>query len=118
MHRNIAWAEAAGLSKEKDLWAWKWADDPFPPRVVKAWEDIQAMPEVKLRSVDTKHMHRELETIMSIYNDAWSGKWGFVPATPEEVEKTAKDLALIVDPDIAFMADIKSGVENFSADDV
>jgi hypothetical protein len=99
--------EGCGLEKEKDLFCWKYdADNPFPERVLKAWEHIKSMPEVLLRSVDPSQMERELRDIMDIYNDAWAGKWGMVPALPDEVKKIAKDMKLILDPDIAFMAEI------------
>ena len=104
---QAALIEGCGCEKEKDLWCWKYdADTPFPDRVHKAWEQIKAMPEVKLRSVDVSQMERELEVIMDIYNDAWTGKWGMVPALPDEVKKMAKDMKLILDPDIAFIAEI------------
>ena len=100
--------EAAGLEKELDLYAWKYDKDlPFPPRVLRAWEDIKKLPEVTLRSVDPGNMHRELQAVMEIYNDAWAGKWAMVPALPDEVEKVAKDLKLILDPDLAFIAEIR-----------
>src|SRR5262245_54103560 len=51
-------------------------------------------------------MERELQAVMDIYNDAWVGKWGMVPALPDEVAKVAKDLKLILDPDIAFIAEV------------
>jgi len=99
--------EAAGLQKEKDLFCWRFGKDmPIPDRVQKAWEQVQGMPEVKLRSIDTRHMQRELEAIMEIYNEAWAGKWCMVPALPHEVAKVARDLKLILDPDIAFMAEV------------
>jgi hypothetical protein len=99
--------EKAGLVKEKDLFAWRYGKDiGFPDRVMKAWETIRALPEVKLRSVDLGKMQREVEAIMDIYNDSWAGKWGVVPALPEEVAKVAKDLKLLVDPDIAFIAEV------------
>ncbi len=99
--------EGCGLEKEKDLFCWKYdADNPFPERVLKAWEHIKSLPEVLLRSVDPSQMERELRDIMDIYNDAWSGKWGMVPALPDELKKIAKDMKLILDPDIAFMAEI------------
>ena len=99
--------EACGFAKEKDLLCWRYdGEQPFPARVLKAWEDIKALPEVRLRSVDTSQMERELKDIMEIYNDAWEGKWGMVPALPDEVKKMAKDMKLIIDPDIAFMAEI------------
>jgi hypothetical protein len=100
-------AEAAGLEKEKDLIAWKWENEPFPQRAIKAWEGVKSMPELKLRSVDTSRMKEELQTVMDIYNDAWGGKWCFVPALPDEVDKVAKDLKLIIDRDIAFIAELE-----------
>jgi hypothetical protein len=104
---QAAVCDAAGLTKEKDLFAWRYSGTAgFPDRVVKAWEQIKALPEVKLRSVDLSNMQRDITAVMEIYNDAWDGKWGVVPALPEEVAKVAKDLKLIIDPDLAFMAEI------------
>ena len=100
-------ATECGLVQEKDLLCWRYTvDTKFPDRVVKAWEQVKTLPEVRLRSVDPKNMQRELEAIMDIYNDAWAGKWAMVPALPDEVEKVAKDLKLILDPDLAFIAEV------------
>ncbi len=104
---QAALCEAAGLVKEKDLFAWRYDEGiGFPPRVLKAWEDFSKnTPELRLRSIDTANMKRDITAIMEIYNDAWAGKWGAVPALPDEVAKVAQDLKLIVDPDIAFIAE-------------
>jgi hypothetical protein len=51
-------------------------------------------------------MDEELDAIQKIYNDAWTEKWGYVPALPDETKKMAEDLRLIIDPEIAFMADV------------
>ncbi len=100
-------ATACGLAKEKDVWAWRYeVTGKFTPRVQKAWNEIKAMPEVKLRSIRPSRMQQELDLIMDIYNDAWDGKWAFVRALPDEVDKMAKDLKLVIDPDLAFMAEI------------
>lgn len=99
--------EAAGLTKEKDLLCWRYGREMvLPDRVLKAWEQVKSLPEVRLRSVDTRRMQAETEALMEIYNDAWTGKWGYVPALPDEVAKIAQDLKLIVDEDLAFMAEI------------
>jgi hypothetical protein len=103
---QAALCEATGLKKETDLLAWRYDDPQLPLRAQKAWEDVQRMPEVRLRSLDLKHMQREIEIVTAIYNDAWSGKWAFVPALPDEVRKLAQDLKLILDPDIAFIAEV------------
>lgn len=99
-------AEACGFTKEKDLFAWRYERGKFPDRVIKAWEATKALPEVRLRSVDLKRIHEEIQNVMEIYNDAWHGKWGFVAALPEEVKKVATELRMIMDPDLAFIAEI------------
>ena len=47
-----------------------------------------------------------MRDIQEIYNDAWVGKWAYVPALPDEVRKMAEELKLIIDPDIAFIAEV------------
>lgn len=98
--------EDAGLTKEKDLLAFRFDDPQLPPRALKAWEEVKRMPEVRLRSLDLKNIDREVDVIMSIYNDAWEGKWAYVPALPDEVRKIATDLKLLADPDIAFVSEV------------
>lgn len=99
--------EACGCEKEKDLLCWRYdVTMPFPKRVMRAWEEIKSLPEVKLRNIDTKNLQQEMQNVMEIYNDAWDGKWGMVPALPEETKKVVKDMKLILDPDIAFMAEV------------
>jgi len=102
-----ALAEACGLVKEKDLWAWRYdTRDGFNARTQRAWEQVKAMPEVRLRTVDLKNLRGELDLVMEIYNETWAGKWGYVPITSEELDKMASDLRLVLDPDMAFIAEV------------
>lgn len=102
-----ALAEQCGLVKEKDLYAWRYdTKDGFNARTQKAWDHIQAMPEVRLRSVDLKHLRKELDLIMEIYNETWAGKWGYVPISGPELDKMATDLSLVLDRDMAFIAEV------------
>lgn len=97
--------EECGYTKEKDLFSWRFTSDtPLTKRALDAWESIKALPEVTLRSIDMKNFAKELATIVDIYNEAWAGKWGFVPITQREVEKMTADMKLVLDPDIAFVA--------------
>ncbi len=61
---------------------------------------------MKLRNIDVGNLDREMANVMDIYNDAWEGKWGMVPALPDETRKIVKDMRLILDPDIAFIAEV------------
>jgi hypothetical protein len=99
-------AEAAGLTKIKDLFAWRYDVAEIKPRAERAWKQIKEMPEVRLRSVDKSKMESELRIVMDIFNDAWSDNWGFVPATEAELVKTAKDMKLIIDEELAFIAEV------------
>ncbi|HYQ15673.1 MAG TPA: hypothetical protein VEQ58_07950 [Polyangiaceae bacterium] len=102
-----ALAEACGLRKEKDLYAWRYdVKDGFNARTEKAWNHLAETPEVKLRTVKLSKMREELDLLMSIYNETWAGKWGYVPLGSDELDKMAKDLRFIIDPDMAFMAEI------------
>src|SRR6185312_11861761 len=67
-----ALAERCGYTKEKDLYAWRYDDTTgFNDRTQKAWEAVQKLPEVKLRSVNVKKLRAELGVIMEIYNETW-----------------------------------------------
>jgi hypothetical protein len=102
-----ALAEASGLVKEKDLWAWRYeTKQGFNARTQKAWELLATTPEVKLRSVNLRKLRSELDLIMEIYNETWAGKWGYVPISSAELDKMASDMSLVLDPDMAFIADV------------
>jgi hypothetical protein len=102
-----ALAEKCGYAKEKDLFAWRYeSTGHFNPRTLKAWEAVRALPEVKLRSVKLGKLRDELGVIMEIYNESWAGKWGYVPLGAKELDKLASDMSLVLDPNIAFIAEI------------
>lgn len=102
-----ALAEACGLVKEKDLFAWKYETrNGFNARTENAWKHLAEMPEVKLRSINLSKMREELGLVMEIYNETWAGKWGYVPIAGDELDKMAADLRLVLDPDMAFVAEI------------
>lgn len=100
-------AEGAGLQKVKDVYAWKYLVEEPPPRAKRAHDAMTALPEVTFRSVDTSRMREEVDRILEIFNDAWQNNWGFVPATEAEVEKMAQDMRLLIDPRLAFFAEVK-----------
>ena len=99
--------ESYGFQKVQDLYAWKYVVEAPPPRAAKAHADMMALPEVRFRSVDKSRMRVEVDTLVEIFNDAWSENWGFVPATEAEVAKMAADFKLLLDPDLAFFAEVE-----------
>jgi hypothetical protein len=98
--------EGAGYAKEKDVIAWSYVVGDLNARTKKARDQIKSMPEVTARMVSYKDMDRDVALFMDIFNDAWSDNWGFVPATPAEVRKTASDFKLFLIPEITRIVSI------------
>jgi hypothetical protein len=90
--------EQAGLTKLKDVYAWRYFVGDVPARARKATEDVEALPEVSSRPVDPSNADAEIRAIIDVFNDAWQDNWGFVPYTDAELTKQAKDLKLLLDP--------------------
>lgn len=99
-------SSAAGLSKCKDLLSWKYVVGQGPERARRALAEVQAMPEVRIRSARLSHMEEDLRMIMDVFNDAWSDNFHFVPLTESELAKMAKDMKLFLDENIALIAEI------------
>jgi hypothetical protein len=92
--------EKAGYAKLKDFFGWHYTVGDLNARAKRGHDEILALPEVKSRPVDMKHVARDVEIIVDVFNDAWSDNWGFVPATRNEVRKMASDFKLILEPGI------------------
>ncbi len=107
--------EAAGLQKEKELFAYYFHRDmPIPDRFIKFADKVLQNEDVTFRNINMKRFNKEVEIVKTIYNDAWQRNWGFVPMTDEEFEYMAKDLKPAVDPDIAFIAEVQGEPAGFS----
>jgi len=98
--------EDAGYLKARNLFAWRWQAQPVPEGPARMVAKLRARPEVTVRRADLRDFRQEVRTILDLYNDAWSENWGFVPATEAEAEQMARDLRLIVDPDIVPFVEI------------
>ncbi|MFC1642905.1 hypothetical protein ACFL5O_09530 [Myxococcota bacterium] len=98
--------EQAGLQKLKDAFAWRYTVGDVPQRARKAQAEVAALPEVRTRNIDLKHLEPELRLIMDVWNDGWQDNWGFIPITEAELRKMASDLKLIAMPEIIFITEI------------
>jgi len=97
---------AVGLTKVKDLYCWRYLVGEVPARALKAHEDVKIMPEVRIRSVRKSHAEEDVRIIVDIFNDAWHDNFGFVPMTEAELLKMAEDMKLLLDENIALIAEI------------
>jgi len=92
--------EAAGYQKKKDVFGWRYEVKELNARTKKAHAEIAAIPELSVRPISLRHIERDIDIVLDIFNDAWLENWGFVPATREEGKKMASDFRLIVIPDL------------------
>jgi hypothetical protein len=99
--------EQAGYGKIKDFYSWGYEVGKVPARAQRAFDEIAAYPEVKVRPIDMKNIHHDIGIVMDIFNDAWSENWGFVPLTQNELKKMAEDMKLILVPELTKIVDIE-----------
>jgi hypothetical protein len=99
-------AKAAGLVKCKDVLGWKYVVGQIPKRALKAHEELRGMPEVRLRPVRRSHAEEDVRIVMDVFNDAWSDNFHFVPMTEAELMKMVQDMKLLLDENIAMIAEI------------
>jgi hypothetical protein len=113
-YQNIM--EQLGYQKEKDVYAFYIHKDfiQINERLRKVTQASREKLGVKIRTINLKDFENELERIRTIYNNAWSKNWGFVPMTPEEFDFIAADFKKIIDPRLVLIAEIKDNPVGFS----
>ena len=90
--------EACGYGKAMDLIAYILDDmETTPEAAVKLLERLKDRGRLSVRPLNKKRLREELDLIMEIFNDAWSGNWGYVPFTEAEIRKLGSDLNMIVE---------------------
>jgi len=89
--------EALGLQKAKDVFAYDYNVKPDFPKMANAIiARAQKQGKIEVRPMRMSAFEEDLALILDIFNDAWSGNWGFVPMTEAEVKKLGNDLKMLV----------------------
>lgn len=95
--------EACGYAKEKDLLAFLLEGEyRLPDWMDRLAGKIAQKKGVSIRHADLKHADAEFALIREIYNESWSGNWGFVPLTENEMKDIQKSVKPFADQDLAF----------------
>lgn len=95
--------EVYGFTKEKDLLAFL-IDGEYrlPDWMERLGERLAQKKGVRIRHVDPQQMDTEFALIREVYNDSWSGNWGFVPLTEHEMREIQKSVKSFADPGLVF----------------
>ncbi len=101
--------ERYGLHKVKDYHAY-WIDVSNDPNVwlVGLAKNVRARRSITTRAIDLSRPREEVDRIVTIYNEAWSKNWGFLPLIDAEAAAMADSLKIVADPGLirfAYMRD-------------
>jgi GNAT superfamily N-acetyltransferase len=93
--------EEAGLEKAMDLLSWylevgnRSTLNPILPRLADRAAERHG---ITVRKMSRRHLRRELEAFADVYNQAWSGNWGFVPFGKADLDAYALELQFVYSP--------------------
>ncbi len=91
--------EKYGFQKARDYHAYLVdVQSPAPVRLEELAKQAGTRSDIRIRPLVLKNLASEVHLIKTIYNDAWSQNWGFLPITDAEAVALAHSLRLVVDP--------------------
>lgn len=101
--------EGQGLTKAMDLYKWSLhvtGRTEVMPVLFELAEKLEPEHGITIRGMRRNDLNGEIARFMEIYNAAWEKNWGFVPMTRDELVHMAKDLKPLIDPNLAFVAEV------------
>lgn len=106
--------EACGYAKAMDVVTYRYA---VKSSDLESKGSIMARPEwkdrLKIRTLDLKNLKGEAPIIVDIFNDGWSGNWGFVPFTIEHFMSIADGLKYVMPVEGGFMVELDGAPQAF-----
>ena len=97
--------EQCGYLKEKDLLAYvvnvAFKSSPTMRTIIH-----RTQGRIQIRMLRKSHFQEDLDTILDLYNDAWSNNWGFVPFTRKEFALLGKHLKFLVNENFVGIAEV------------
>ncbi|MGH8261344.1 MAG: dATP pyrophosphohydrolase [Steroidobacteraceae bacterium] len=97
--------ETLGYRKEKDVYAYLMDAEALAPAVRRMLERRPA-PSVRMRRLNLADYANEIRRMVEIFNDAWSGNWGFVRITEAEADEMAKRMKMLLDQRLVWFAEV------------
>jgi len=106
--------EKFGFSKWKDLYAWKITGNEVPDRLANVVGKLEKRNRFSVRKIDMSDWPNEVARAREMFNSYEQVNNIYTPLTVEEFDNLAKDLKMIVDPDLAFFAEVEGKTVGFS----
>jgi len=106
--------EASGNKKEMDLYAYWLAPSDQAEKYKHAADVFRRRYKIETRNLDMKNFDRDLAIVKEIYNAAWANNWDFFPMTDAEINHMAKQLKMVVKPNLVHFAYLDGKPVGFS----
>ncbi len=109
--------EGFGMTKNVDLYAYHLDTSLVNQRTVRLQQALlQRLQQknVTIRCINIKNYKIEVARLREIYNAAWDKNLGFVPMTENEFNYLAKDLKMLLDPDLCLIAEHNGKIVGFA----
>jgi hypothetical protein len=105
--------EAQGYAKAKDTIAYLYDVEHELPLAARRLIDARRPPALTVRALDKRRYGADFDLVTSIFNDAWSANWGFIPFTKAEIGHMAKSLKPLIDPRWVAIAELDGEAVGF-----
>lgn len=105
--------ENAGYKKEVDWYAYRRGGE-VPNFMRQIYNRVMRQKGLTIREVNRKKLAREAEAVKHIFNQAWSENWGNVPFNDEQWQYLVKELKMILNEKLAFIAELNGEPIAFS----
>jgi hypothetical protein len=97
---------ACGYVKAKDLIAYQLdTRNPVPRAMTSMVAKNRSAGKLSVRPLSKRHLDRDLEILVDIFNDAWSQNWNFVPMTNAEISSLGSVLRFLVNEEHVAIAE-------------
>jgi hypothetical protein len=98
--------QGAGYAKARDLYAYiSDTNASLPPSAARMVS--RGLPaNVTLRQMRRGQIAADIASLVEIFNDGWSGHWGFVPITQDEVAHMAKAMRPLLHEQLVWFAEV------------
>lgn len=111
--------QSAGYERVMDLHSIYYGREMEPEvgmgRRLKSLADRAAKrANITIRTMDSSRKPQEFELFKELYNRAWDKNWGFVPMTNEELDALIESLGMLLDPNLAFFAEVNGEPAGFA----
>jgi GNAT superfamily N-acetyltransferase len=96
-----------GYRKAIDWYAF-WAPKDVKPDAVlfRVRERVLGKNNIRIVPLDMKKYEKRVEEVKVIFRDAWMDNWGHTPLTERQFELLAKELKLVLKPELTYFAEV------------